>query len=521
MACGAPASHDKSIFRYNEASGITSLDPLKANNLSNIWAVQQLYNGLLQLDEDGNLQPCIAKEWQINDGATEIVFYLRTDILFHENACFQSIEDRKLRAKDVVYSLQRVAQEPAAAWMLSNVAEQENQKAIRALNDSLLIIQLTHPSAVFLRMLTMPYGMIVSEKAVNYYGAAFRNNPVGTGPFFLRKWHEQEKLILNKNPEYFEFENETRLPYLDGVAVTFIKDRQTELLEFLQGNLDMMSGVDAAFKDELLAHDGALKKKYINQIQLIKRPYLNTEYLGFQLSDKASIFQNKHLRQALSYALDREKMIAMVRNNIGDPKVYGIIPRALQYTQKQKTKYTYNLQKMKESLTLAGYHHPSEVPPFVLTVDVAYTDLATILLNQWKNVGFQVSLDVVDRPTLKSSVAKGHLSFFRASWIGDYPDAENYLSLFYSANFAPNGPNYTHFKNEQLDDLFLKAQKEPNDSLRAQWYAEMDELIMEQAPVIILYYDEVVRFVQKNVNNIHVNTMNGLNLTRTKKQFAK
>lgn len=517
FSCSRPTSNQKIIFRYNDASGITSLDPLKANNLSNIWAVQQLYNGLLQLDEDGNLQACIAHDWEMKEEGRLLILHLRTDILFHPDACFENEQERKLTAQDVIFSFQRIAQDPAAAWILQQVAEQDGKKQIFAPNDSTVQIYLTHPSLVFLSMLTMPYGMIVSEKAVQFYGTAFRNHPVGTGPFLLRKWHEQEKLILNKNGDYFEFEKGERLPYLDGVAVTFIKDRQTELLEFLQGNLDMMSGLDAAFKDELLAHDGTLKSKYAHQVELIKRPYLNTEYLGFQLSDETSIFQNKYLRQTLSYAIDREKLISMIRNNVGDASVQGIVPKALRKSNQQEQKYAFNLEKMKESLLKAGYQHPSEVPSFVLTVDVAYTDLATILLNQWKNAGFQVKLDVVDRPTLKSSVAKGHLAFFRASWIGDYPDAENYLSLFYSRNWSPNGPNYTHFKNEKFDNWFDAAQREMNLTIRDSLYNAMDELMMAEAPIIVLYYDEVVRFVQKSVKALRVNSMNGLNLTRTKK----
>lgn len=521
LSCGQKASQDKAIFKYNDASGITSLDPLKANNLSNNWATQQLFNGLIQLNEHGELLPCLAQRWEILDSAQRFVFYLRNDVLFHENVCFTSDAERKLKASDVVFSLQRAANDANAGWILKNVQSLDNKKHIVALNDSVVEIILETPSAQFLSMLTTSYTFIVSEKAVQFYGVNFRNNAVGTGPFFLVKWHENEKLVLNKNSDYFETENGEKLPYLDGIAVTFVKDRQTELLEFLQGNLDMMSGLDAAYKDELLTFDGQLKAKYAEKFTLIKKPYLNTEYLGFQLSDSSSIFQNKYIRKALSYALDREKIIAMIRNNIGDYNVKGIVPKALRNEDKIPLFYAFDEQKMKENLALAGYQHPSEIPTFTLSVDVAYADIATIILNQWKNAGFNVKLDVLDRPTLKSSVAKGHLAFFRASWIGDYPDAENYLSLFYSENFSPNGPNYTHYKNPKYDILYKKAQQESIDSIRFNLYAQMDEMAMEDCPIIVLYYDEIVRFCQKNIQNMPINAMNGLQLTRIKKQFSK
>jgi peptide/nickel transport system substrate-binding protein len=115
-------------------------------------------------------------------------------------------------------------------------------------------------------------------------------------------------------------------------------------------------------------------------------------------------------------------------------------------------------------------------------------------------------------------IAKSEVTFFRGSWIADYPDAENYLSLFYSKNFAPKGPNYTHFKNAGYDSLFEKARSEVNDSIRFEYYRAMDKIIVNEAVVIVLYYDKALRFTQNNIFDLGTNPMNLLTLKRVKKK---
>jgi ABC-type oligopeptide transport system substrate-binding subunit len=132
-------------------------------------------------------------------------------------------------------------------------------------------------------------------------------------------------------------------------------------------------------------------------------------------------------------------------------------------------------------------------------------------------IGFKIKLDVNPPATLREMIAKSKLNFFRASWVADYPDAENYLSLFYSKNFCPKGPNYTHYKNAAYDAIFEKAQKEINDSLRYVYYRQMDQMIMEDAVVVPLYYDQVLRFYQNNISGLGSNPMNLLVLKRVKK----
>lgn len=157
---------------------------------------------------------------------------------------------------------------------------------------------------------------------------------------------------------------------------------------------------------------------------------------------------------------------------------------------------------------------PIEIP---LSTNNTYLDIAEYLQREWEKLGIKVKIDVMPPSTLRQAIATNKVPFFRGSWIADYPDAENYLSLFNSANFTPNGPNYTHFKNDDFDALYQKTLQTVNEEERVKLYEQMDAIIAEEVPVIILFYDKVARFTQKNIQGLQPNAMNGLNLKYVKK----
>ncbi|MDO5760974.1 MAG: ABC transporter substrate-binding protein, partial [Bacteroidota bacterium] len=216
---------DKQIFRYNEISNISSLDPAFAKDQAMIWADNQIYNGLLQLDSNLDIQPCIAKSYEISEDGLLYTFHLRNDVYFHKNPCFNNLT-RKVTAEDFVYSFNRIVSEKVASpglWIFKNVAKTNNSYAFLAINDSTLQIRLENAFAPFLGLLTMPYAFVVPKEAVEYYGDDFRKNPVGTGAFYFKYWKEGVKLVLLRNENYFEKDkNGKQLPYLDAVNISFI-----------------------------------------------------------------------------------------------------------------------------------------------------------------------------------------------------------------------------------------------------------------------------------------------------------
>ena len=528
-----------------------------------------------------NVVPAIAKSWNISDDGMTYTFILRDDVWFHEDACFavktarlqdykttsgeESLVDLKMTrivvAQDFVYSFNRVLDRKlnsSGSWIFSNVKRQRTtdngqqtfEYAFNAVNDTVLEIELSQPFPAFLGILSMTYASVVPQEAVEYYGTEFGRHPVGTGPFKYQYWKEGVKLVFRKNPNYFEVEETTRqqdnkttsnlcdsatirLPYLDAISISFIVDKQVAFMEFIKGKFHFMSGIDARYKDELLTRDGQLRDEYQDEIYLIREPYLNTEYLAFFLGDNDTLGKDRSLalRQAVSYSIDREKMLRYLRNGIGTPGNQGIIPAGLPGYEDNKTTrqqdhklvdslscslvdlnigYPYNPKKAEQLLkdnNLIGYE-------LKLYTTQDYIDIAKFVQSALTEIGLNCRVEEMMPAALREKRANGNLPFFRSSWVADYPDAENYLSLFTTNNFTPQGPNYTHYSNAKFDELYHKSLTCNNLEERAKIYHEMDSLMMTEAPVVILFYDEVLRFVNKNIEGLGSNPTNMLNLKR-------
>jgi oligopeptide transport system substrate-binding protein len=515
----------KTVFRYNEASNITSLDPAFAKDLANIWPCNQLFNGLVQLDDELQIKPCIARSWDVSPDSKVYTFHLRPDVFFHDHFLFPGNKGRKVVASDFVYSFNRIADPSTAspgAWVFKDVQNINGKYSFFSLDDSTLQIDLIKPNPPFLGILTMQYCSVVPREIVEKLGPEFRRNPAGTGPFRFSMWQEGIKLVLVKNDNYFEFQEGTRLPFLDAVSITFLIDKQSAFLEFVKGNLDFMSGIDASYKDELLTKSGKLKEKYQDRFDMITQPYLNTEYLGFMMDTsldfvKSSPLRKKEVRQAINYGFDRVKMIRYLRNNIGTPGNSGIIPVGMPGYDTTDRGYDYDPDRARKLLEKSGFPNGSGMPEITLHTTADYVDICKYLQHQLQDIGIPMSIEVNPSATLREMKAQAKLDFFRASWIADYPDEESYLSLFISKNFTPDGPNYTRFSNAEFDRLYDLSQAEVNDSVRKSYYRQMNRIIIEEAPVIILYYDQVLRFVQKNITGTGSNPLNLLSLKSVRK----
>ena len=485
-ACNTDRADKQMVFRYNEPAGIPTLDPAFAKEKSSIWAVQQLYEGLVALDANNSITPALAIDWKIDSAATVYTFYLR-DARFHNG--------KTVTAEDVVYSLNRL-KDPAVAspgsWVVEGIS------TCKAIDASTVEIELQEPNASFLSLLAMPFCSIIPTGEI-----ALNSTPVGTGPFKFHVWHYGEKLVLHKNEMYWGIDNAgVQLPYLDGISISFLTDQQSAFLEYLRGNFDFLPNLDPSFKDDLLTRHGELQERYMAEHTLIRSPFLNTEYLVFNAERPLS----RELRWAINASIDKAEMIATLRNGVGVPAAGGIIPVGLPGHQ---TAGGIGYAPDSAESIIKSYE---VLPELTLTTVANYRDLCEFVQGALAKLGWEIAVNVVPSAALRSEKSAGSLDFFRASWIADYPDAANYLMLFSSEMKAPNGPNYSRYSSPIFDSLYRTIQYLPAGEERTALMSTADAFLSEEAVCVPLYYDEVLRVFPSRTSGVRTNALNALNL---------
>jgi oligopeptide transport system substrate-binding protein len=519
LGCGR-FSTDKKIFRFNQVQGTESLDPAFAKNLNIMWHVHTLYNRLIEYDENMKVTPSLARHWDISPDRKTYTFVLRNDVYFHDNDAFPQGKGRRMTAHDVVYSFRRIIDEKTAspgAWIFNDRVD--SLKPFTALNDTTFVLQLQKPFNPMLSVLSMQYCSIVPYEVVEKWGKDFRSHPCGTGPFVFQHWEESVAITYRKNEHYWEVDsNGVRLPYIDGIKTTFIDSKASEFLLFMQGELDFMNGIDVSFKDQVLTKHGALKQEFADKISLYKHPYLNVEYLGFLLDSTKqplSILGQKKIRQAINYGFDRRKLVTYLRNNIGFAANAGIVPRGLPgYDSVAVKGYSYQPDKARQLVHEVKAIHGGPLPTITLLSNDNYSDRCNFIASQLKEIGLDIQVEIMQPSLLREQMSNSQAPFFWATWIADYPDAESYLTMFYGRNAAP--PNYTRFVNATFDQWYEKSLTCETESEKIECYQAMDKIILEEAPCVPLFYDEVMHFIQPRVSNWKCNSLNLIELKEVK-----
>ncbi len=503
---------ENKVFKLNRYDNISSLDPINARTQANNWACNLIYNSLVKIDQQLEIQPDIAKSWVISSNGKTYSFTLKNDVYFHKHEAFGKDSTRIVTASDFVFSFDRLKDPKAGGsggWIMNNI------DSYQAKNDSVFEIKLKEAYPAFLGLISMKYASVVPKELFKNGNADFLEHPIGTGPFQFKIWEDNVKMVFRKNPIYFEFdEKKQRLPYLEAVNITFLPEKNSEFLELIKGNIDMMADLDPSYKDEILNPVGDLNPKYSNLLAIQKVPYLSTVYLSFYLDAPNAI--DVKLRQALNYGINKEKIIKYMMKGQAFSADGGFIPKGLP-GYSAESGYKYDLQKARELINSYIKQH-EKITPIELTTVQEYVDICEYIAAEMAKLGLPIKVNVVPGPTMRDGKSTGKFTLFRANWGADYPDAENFLSLFYSKNFAPEGPNYSHYKNAAFDQMYEQSFLVNQLDERAKIYQKMDALMMQNAPIIPLFYDQTTLFLNKKVKNFSMGPIKLLDLTRVYKE---
>lgn len=544
-SCSRETGDSGNIFTFNLSQNIETLEPVMSNSTQSIWGLAVMMEGLLQYDAKNNLSPCIAKSWTVSADGLVYTFTLRNDVFFHDNPCFKSTggKGRKVVAEDFKYCFERVNDpktKSRGAWVFRDKIKgakeyneyrsgksqtpADNIPGLSAPNDSTFVIELARPFAPFLSVLTMSYGFVYPREAVEHYGDKFGQNPVGTGAFRFVRWTFDRELVYERNPDYWQKdESGNRLPYLDGVKITFTQSSETEFLDFQNGKYDFHDPSSETY-DQITDEKGNLREPDSKNFLMKKQPWLQTVFFGMMQSPdlpggKEGPFPgNKKLRQALNYAIDREKIVSFVLKNRGIPAHHGPVPPGMPGFDSSIAGYEFNRDKALSLLAEAGFPNGKGLNLTLVTGnEEIQKTIAIAVQEQFKSLGIDLKLDQMVQSTLISKQEDGVFPFWRASWGADYFDPENFMALFYSSNITPRGPNRVGYSNPEIDKLYEEALGITDFAERKKIYDRMQKILIEDAAWLFLYYNEKVYLLKKGIEGFYLDGLNIINLKRTKK----
>jgi len=532
------------VLRVNEVENIKSLMPIAINEVNSFHLSTQVYEGLVKYNQnDLAIVPALAQKWEISEDGKKYTFHLRRQVKFHDDSCFGKNKSRYVTAEDVKYCFENLCTKNVHNnqfdvtfkdrvigandyFEVSNIRVGRSLPGLVVENDSTISLHLTHPDANFLNVLAMPGCYIYPREAVEAYGDDMRMKCIGTGPFYIETVKEGEVIVMKKNQNYWgtdEFGN--KLPYLDGLKWSFIRDKKAEALEFRRGNLDMVYRIPVEMFHEFMGELENAKKRS-NEFDIFSSTALSTHYFGFN-SEANPVFNKREVRLAFNYAIDRHKIADFTIQGEGVAADHGMVPYTEHfeksgYDYKNIKGYHYDPDTARRLMEKAGYAGGKGFPEVTLEINSGGGDrnilVAEVIQRMLKeNLGVNVNINTVPWPEHIDNIQTGKADFFRYAWVSDYSDPESFLTLFYGKH-TPKNPkdrsyiNFCRFKNKKFDSLFVLARTEIDKGKRYKLLSQAEQVVLNEAPFMPIFYDENFRLEQKNVRNLPENPLNYMDM---------
>jgi peptide/nickel transport system substrate-binding protein len=484
-ASGSESKKDTLV--YGRGGDSTSLDPITSTEGETFKVTENIFETLIQYgDQDTTIHPGLAESWKVTPDGLTYTFNLRQGIKFHDGTDFN--------AEAVVFNFDRWMNGNSDSFpyytMFGGYKGDKGHviKEVKAIDDHTVQFVLTRPQAPFLKNLAMsPFG-IASPEAVKKYGDKFRQHPVGTGPFKFVEWKENDTITLEKNPDYWQ----KGYPKLNKVIFRVIPENSARLNALANGEIDIMDGLNNSDEATVKANDN---------LQVIERPSMNVGYIGFTTTRKP--FDNKLVRQAINYAIDKKSIINAFYGGKALEAV-NPMPPSIEGYNKSIEPYPYDLEKAKELLKEAGYEKGFETDLWAMPVARPYMPeaqkVAEVIQESLSKIGVKAKIQSVDWATYLDKAAKGEFDMFMLGWTGDNGDADNFLyTLLDKDSIGSN--NYSYYSNDQLHDILIKAQTETDQAKRNTLYEQAQVIIHDDAPWVPLVHSTPLLAAGKDVVN--------------------
>lgn len=532
------------VFIYSEDEKIQTLFPATVEDIGSAHVVFQIYEGLIKLSQkDLSIIPSLASEWTVNDEMTEFTFTLKKGVKFHDNACFKGGKGREVKAEDVKFSLELLCTKGVSDNVFQSTlkdrlmgatefynGESPSVSGIEIVDEYTIKLKTMKPASSFLYTMANPVTSIIPKEAYEKYK---NKATVGTGPFvYNEKKSGKDKIVLDRNPNYHVIDKfGNQLPYLAGVEIRFIEEDITALDQFMNGELSMIYGLPSEKVSEVVQSNytdfSSKPPKYI----LLNAPEMVTQYYEFNLTRPQ--FKDVKVRKAFAMAVDRTKLYEDVlkeqaagngprQNRTGN---YGLVPPIYQFNKYDTSLtrgYTYNPEMAKKLLAQAGYPNGKGFPTINLELNYGgsvNSRVANAIANMWtRTLGVNVELNQVSREQKMEDAKFGRADIFRSAWVADFPSPETFLGLAYGKNVPesmdePSHPNSMRYKNPKFDELYEKGIAAKTEEERLKYFAQAERVMLDDCPLIVLWYAMNYRLIKSEVHNFYNNSMDYFDLS--------
>lgn len=529
---------DGGVFNFNETQELRSIFPLTITRVSEQRVASQIYEGLVRFNaKDLAVEPGLAKSWDVDPTGTIYTFHLRDGVRFQDDPVFSNGEGRKLMAEDVVHCFTKICEKGAgdlAFWLFQDKVagadayhasgkQDGSVNGIMALDERTVRITLTRPCPNFLQSIAGAGCWIWPKELTGHYGKDLFRHAIGTGPFRLKVARPEEVIVLERNRNYWGRDAEgTPLPYLDGVRVTLVPDKEREIAEFLKGRLNMVTELSLESMNVLA--DSVDRVTGERRFDMLSTPAFTVQFYGFNASKPP--FNDVRVRRAFALALDRRTLVDSVLHGIAVVADHGLVPPGLLgYPYDLVPGIPFNPDSARKLMALAGYPDGKGFPRVQLQVNnygFGYRSVASKAQEMLgKELGVMITVSVVPPKEYYERIERGEALFWREGWVADLPDPENFLALIYGKNAEsdtslPSSLNTTRYADPRFDALFAKSMTETDEQLRMQDLARAEKIAMQDVPLVPLYHERYIVLLDPKVRDLAVNPMELLDLSRVR-----
>jgi peptide/nickel transport system substrate-binding protein len=483
---GQPAYGD--IMVRGDIGDASNLIPLLASDSPSHNIAGMVYNGLVKYDKDMKTIGDLAESWDVSASGLVITFHLRKGVKWHDGQPFT--------ADDVLYTYQVTVDPKTPTAYAGDFMKVKKAEVLDAYTFRITYDKPFAPALISWGNAILPRHLLFGKDITK---SALSRHPIGTGPYKFKEWIAGQKIVLVSNTDYFEGR-----PYIDGYITRIIPDTATMFLELRAQGISMMDLTPLQYTRQT---ENNLFKENFHKYRYLGFKYV---YLGYNL--KNPLFTDKRVRQAISYAINKEEIISGVLLGLGKPATGPYKPGTWAYNGNVKI-YNYNPQKARQLLGEAGWRDTKgngilekDGKPFVFEIvtnqgNDTRQKCAEIIQRQLKEVGITVKIRILEWAAFVNDfITKRRFDAVILGWsISLDPDA---YDVWHSSKTAPEQMNFMSYNNPEADEMMEKGRSTFNQSQRKKYYDRFQEILAEDQPYTFLYVPEELIIISNRFRGI-------------------